>query len=113
MRRKYKARSWSFFSLLNRQSCHSITYDLKGGELDGKTGTVEISCEEGSTITLPAPVRDGYIFDYWKGSRYEAGDEYTVKGDHTFTAQWVKDTGGSKKTQGSLQKQETKQISYP
>ena len=85
-------------------TCHSITYDLNGGELDGKTGTVEISCEEGSIITLPAPVRDGYIFDYWKGSRYEAGDEYTVKGDHTFTAQWVKDTGGSKKDSGKSSK---------
>ena len=44
--------------------------------------------EDGATITLPKPTRSGYTFDYWEGSRYEAGASYTVTGDHTFTAQW-------------------------
>jgi uncharacterized repeat protein (TIGR02543 family) len=48
-------------------------------------------------ITLPAPVRDGYTFDYWEGSRYNAGDKYTVTGDHTFTAVWKTGAGGDGK----------------
>lgn len=56
--------------------------------MDGKTGTVTVSVEDGATITLPKPTRSGYTFDYWEGSRYEAGASYTVTGDHTFTAQW-------------------------
>lgn len=46
----------------------------------------------GSTITLPKPSRKGYAFDYWKGSRYEAGASYKVEGNHTLTAQWKKTT---------------------
>jgi len=69
---------------------YSIRYELNGGTLDGETDTVEMHCCFGDTITLPEPSRDGYTFDYWKGSRYDAGDKYTVEGDHTFTAQWKK-----------------------
>lgn len=38
-----------------------------------------------------APTREGYRFTYWKGSEYQPGDQYTVDGDHTFTAQWEKE----------------------
>lgn len=80
----------------------TISYNLNGGTLNGKTGTVTLSVENGTTITLPAPTREGYTFDYWEGSRYNAGDSYTVNGDHTFTAQWKKNsttpgTGRSRK----------------
>ena len=71
---------------------YKITYDLNGGTLDGKTGIVTVQVKEGSTITLPSPVREGYTVDYWKGSRYEAGASYKVEGDHTFTAQWKKNS---------------------
>ena len=70
---------------------YKISYDLNGGTLDGKTGTVILEVEDGTTITLPTPTREGYTFDYWEGSRYEAGASYTVEGDHTFTAQWKAD----------------------
>ena len=73
----------------------TITYDLDGGSLDGQTGIVEMNYENGTVITLPEPVRDGYAFDYWEGSRYNAGDEYTVNGDHTFKAVWKTGPGGS------------------
>jgi len=36
-------------------------------------------------------VRSGYDFRYWKGSNYDPGDRYTVTGDHTFVAQWIRD----------------------
>ncbi len=67
----------------------TLTFDLGGGTLNGKTGTYTMDCEYGSTIKLPgAPTKQGYKFLYWKGSRYEAGASYTVKGAHTFTAEW-------------------------
>ncbi len=68
----------------------TITYDLNGGVLDGKTGTVTASYDEGTVIKLPRPSREGYTFKYWKGSEYQAGQEYKVVEDHTFTAQWQK-----------------------
>ena len=71
----------------------TLTFDLAGGTLDGKTGTITVTANVGDTIELPgAPSRDGYTFKYWKGSEYEAGAEYTVEGDHEFTAEWEKDT---------------------
>ena len=70
----------------------TLTFDLGGGTLDGKTGQITVEAAVGDVIRLPgAPTRDGYTFQYWKGSEYEAGAEYTVEGDHTFTAVWEKD----------------------
>ena len=81
---------------------YTITYDLSGGTLDGQTGIVTKKVDAGAVITLPAPVRDGYTFDYWEGSRYNAGDKYTVTGDHTFTAVWkTADNGGNGSKGGS------------
>ncbi|MDO5118196.1 MAG: InlB B-repeat-containing protein [Eggerthellaceae bacterium] len=71
----------------------TITFDLAGGTLDGKTGTITVTAIVGETINLlDAPVRDGYTFKYWKGSEYKAGVEYVVEGDHSFTAEWEKNT---------------------
>ena len=70
-----------------------LTFDLGGGTLDGKTGTITIEANVGDTIKLPgAPTRDGYTFKCWKGSQYAAGADYTVpEGGHEFTAEWEKD----------------------
>ena len=71
---------------------YDLTFDLAGGTLDGKTGTVTKTYEYGEKIALPdAPSREGYTFKCWKGSEYAAGAEYTVEGDHEFTAEWEKD----------------------
>lgn len=67
---------------------YGIALDLAGGVLDGMTGTIVESLEYGATLVLPLPMRDGYRFLYWEGSRYDAGDEYLVEGEHTFTARW-------------------------
>ena len=74
-------------------SVYHLRFDLAGGTLDGQTGMVEVAANYGDTIVLPKPTREGYTFSYWKGSRYEAGASYTVRDDHTFTAQWKKDGG--------------------
>ena len=69
----------------------TLTFDLAGGTLDGQTGSVTIEANVGDMIKLPgAPTKDGYTFKYWKGSEYEAGADYTVEGDHAFTAEWEK-----------------------
>jgi len=70
----------------------TLTFDLAGGTLDGRTGTVTVEANVGDTIKLPgAPTKKGYAFKCWKGSEYAAGAEYKVEGDHAFTAEWVKD----------------------
>ena len=66
-----------------------LTFDLAGGTLDGKTGSITVSVNVGDEIKIPAaPTREGSAFKYWKGSEYQPGDKYTVEGDHTFTAVW-------------------------
>ena len=69
---------------------YAISFDLGGGTLGGKTGIVTFEYKEGDVIVLPRPVRQGYSFDYWEGSRYEAGADYIVSKDHTFKAIWIK-----------------------
>ena len=71
----------------------TLTFDLGEGVLDGKTGKVVINCNVGEEIEIiGAPSREGYTFTYWKGSEYYPGQKYTVTGDHTFVAQWKKDS---------------------
>ena len=67
----------------------TITYDPNGGTINGSTASVEELHYYGDEITIiAAPVRKNYTFLYWKGSRYQPGDLYTVTEDHSFVAQW-------------------------
>ncbi|MDO4851687.1 MAG: InlB B-repeat-containing protein, partial [Actinomycetota bacterium] len=67
----------------------TITYDPNGGNWNGSTDNIVETYPYGTEITIhEAPTRDGYTFDYWKGSKYQPGDKYTVTEDHTFVAQW-------------------------
>ena len=69
----------------------TLAFELAGGKLEGKTGTIFVKAKIGDSIKLPdAPTRDGYTFEYWKGSKYGAGATYVVERDHTFTAVWKK-----------------------
>ena len=77
-----------------------ITVNPAGGKwADGTTTPKTYAIEAGKYFTLPeAPIREGYTFRYWKGSRYNPGDKYKVTGaDHTFAAVWEKN-GVSDKT---------------
>ncbi|MDO5132697.1 MAG: InlB B-repeat-containing protein, partial [Eubacteriales bacterium] len=68
---------------------YDIRYNLNGGSYDGSTEDIVEQYPVGTVITIhEAPERDGYTFDYWKGSAYQPGDKYTVTGDHVFEAQW-------------------------
>ena len=66
-----------------------ITYDPNGGNWNNDSANQTIEVKKGTTITImDAPVRNGYTFEYWKGSEYQPGASYTANSDHTFTAAW-------------------------
>jgi uncharacterized repeat protein (TIGR02543 family)/LPXTG-motif cell wall-anchored protein len=70
-----------------------ITVDPNGGKWrDGTTAAKTYTVDVGKDFTLPPPPsKEGYDFQYYKGSRLKPGDKYTVTAeDHTFTAQWKK-----------------------
>lgn len=76
-----------YMDLLKR---FTITYMLDGGILGEQTGIVSMDVDDGTSLILPVPTRDGYTFAYWSGSRYDAGDIYIVTEDHIFKAIWTK-----------------------
>ncbi|MBQ6623332.1 MAG: InlB B-repeat-containing protein, partial [Mogibacterium sp.] len=74
---------------------HNVTYDPKGGKIDGSTNPKTVTVDDGTTIQLPAAPtdKDNYTFAGWKtGSQtYDAGADYTVSADVSFDAQWTAD----------------------
>lgn len=84
--------------LVNEINGYTITVDPNSGNWNGDTAKRMQDFAKGDVFTLPeAPERDGYKFLYWKGSKYQPGDEYVVQGNHTFTAEWEKN---DKKSEG-------------
>ncbi|MBR0385407.1 MAG: InlB B-repeat-containing protein [Erysipelotrichaceae bacterium] len=68
----------------------TLTFDLSGGTLDGKTGSITMDVLERTEITIPkAPEKKGYKFLYWEGSRHNPGETYLVTEPHQFTAVYV------------------------
>ena len=69
----------------------TLSFDANGGSWkDGRT-TQTLQAAAGEEIRiLEAPSKPGYTFLYWKGSKYQPGDVYTVKENHTFVAEWEK-----------------------
>ena len=70
-----------------------IEIDANGGVGGSSSQTVQ----KGTTVTLEAPTREGYLFTGWedeKGNSYPAGEDgkvkITVTGDMTLTAEWKK-----------------------
>ena len=77
----------------------TVTYDLNGGSFGGSKKVIREVYEKGTVISVhEAPQRKGYVFRYWKGSKYRPGDKYTVTEDHTFTAQWARKGAGGANT---------------
>ena len=75
-----------------REDACVLTYDPNGGILEGSTEPLKEGHRRGEMVSIHrAPTREGYVFLYWKGSEYYPGDDYTVTGDHTFVAQWVRE----------------------
>ena len=67
---------------------YTITYNANGGSVTPSLITREL----GSVITLPTPTKNNYTFTGWTASTdgeiYNGGDDYTVNGNVTFTANW-------------------------
>ena len=72
-----------------------LEFDPAGGQW--KDGTAAVKKFEAALETsfdiIDAPIRDGYTFVCWKGSEYQPGQKYLADSDHTFTAQWEKNSG--------------------
>ena len=70
-----------------------IEIDANGGV----GGSISQTVQKGTTVTLEAPTREGYLFTGWedeKGNSYPAGEDgkvnITATGDMTLTAEWKK-----------------------
>ena len=66
---------------------HNVAFDVAGGEaMDPMIGV-----EHGTQIILPQATRTGYTFNGWKIGDviYEAGANYVVNTDASFTALWT------------------------
>lgn len=73
-------------------SVKTIIYDCNGGKFaDGKKSASYVHEINKTIVIKEAPTRSGYKFLYWKGSKYNPGDSYTVIDNHTFVAQWEKE----------------------
>lgn len=88
---KYMSKSLLNNYDINYQGGLLITYDANGGKFTDDESIKQELYKENDTITiLEAPMREGYQFLYWKGSKYNPGDSYIVKDNHAFVAQWNK-----------------------
>ena len=69
-----------------------LSFSASGGVWsDGTKADKYIFAEKGEEITIPEkPIKEGYKFLYWKGSKYQPGDKYVVVGNHKFVAEWEK-----------------------
>ena len=88
---KYMSKSLLNNYDINYQGGLLITYDANGGKFTDDESIKQELHKENDTITIiEAPMREGYQFLYWKGSKYNPGDSYIVKDNHAFVAQWNK-----------------------
>lgn len=74
-----------------KNSACLITYIANGGEFaDGREQQVEEHELDDKIKLAAAPTRSGYRFTGWQAAQtmYQPGDDYTVKGNATFVAQW-------------------------
>ncbi len=78
-----------------------IAYDANGGKFeDGKAEKTENHKDNDEITIAAAPVREGYKFTGWKGTKVTSdpasakevmlkpGDKFTIDGNYTFVAQW-------------------------
>jgi hypothetical protein len=74
---------------LDRET-YNVTLDLGDATYNGHTGLYTFSGKYGDKIILGTPYKEGFRFLYWEGSRYYAGDEYTITENHTLKAVFEK-----------------------
>ena len=71
---------------------YTVSFNVGDHAASGAT-VADMKADYNTKIELPAApeAADTYMFDCWKlgGEEYQPGDEYTVTGDVTFTAEWT------------------------
>ena len=90
---RMKSLSVTYTSGDTPSTTYSVTYDCNGGTSGCPSNQNGVSA--GQKITIAGePTRTDYTFDGWSDGTdlYDAGDEYTVNGNVTFTAQWTEST---------------------
>ena len=66
----------------------TLTFNLAGGAIDGKSDPVSRKGKYGATVTKPAkPKKDGYTFSGWNPKLH---NEFPAE-DKTYTAQWARE----------------------
>ena len=74
---------------------YTVTFALGEHAASGVQAPAQVTAEENAKITLPAAVTaaEGWSFAGWTdgSATYEAGENYTVTGNATFTAVWEED----------------------
>ena len=69
---------------------HTVTFNLAGGNIGGKTDAITMTGTPGTPFTQPAdPAKDGYNFSGWLPSL--PSSPVFPKADTEYTAQWTKD----------------------
>ena len=66
---------------------YTVTFDANGGTPAPSAQTVK----KGSTITLPAVTKSGYVFDGWYFGNTKAETSVVVNSDMKLVAKWVED----------------------
>ena len=91
----------SIKNTLTAEICE-VTFDLDGGTLPGRDEVFIIRQIKNRYIIIPeeTPTKEGYVFQYWKGSKYMPGEVYKVTDNHYFKAVWLADKSGSDGTTG-------------
>lgn len=72
---------------------YTVSYDLAGGNgADGETYDAVEVVKDSVVKAKKAPTKDGFIFKGWSDGKttYQPGDDITVTGNVTLTAQWEK-----------------------
>jgi hypothetical protein len=89
---------------------HTVTFNLAGGNIDGKTNDITMTDIQGMPFTAPAnPRRDGYTFTGWNPA-LSSTPKFSAA-DTTYTAQWTAHRykvqfNGNGSTAGSMSEQE-------
>lgn len=98
-------RDWNFVAAW-KQNSYTLSYDLDGGTLNGKTGTITETYLYGDEYTLlDGPSKSGYTFLYWVDNNsetvYNPGDKLNIYTNRTFTASYKLNSGGNTGGSGS------------
>lgn len=90
---------------------YEITFDANGGTIDGSETKV-VKVKEGSKITAPNAVRDGYVVSGWYATK-QASSKWNFENDVvtesiTLTAWWTKSGGATSTCEHDYQPDQTR-----